>query len=684
MDDLVLEGFVRDFAEKRALSNLPMEDLFEAFAASCVLRKHHQSDITGMEDDILVGGSGDGGIDAIAILANGRAIATEEDLKFFFDNHGRLDIEFVFAQSKSSSAFNASDIGTFVFGVEQFFRSAVSSVQAEFKAEIDHKIGLTRSIYSQAIRMQDNPTCSLYYVTAGKWMAAPEPSFRLADGKGRLESLNLFSSVSTLPLDADSLKATYRELERSVVKEVELTRTASFPRIDKVDQAYIGLLSGDEFIKLVSTDDGQLNRGLFFDNVRDFQGHNPVNREISHTLSDQHLRNNFPLLNNGITIIAGAIKRTAETFEIRDFQIVNGCQTTHILFRNREVVGPDTFIPVKVVVTEDSQIVNDVIKATNRQTVVLPEALESLTPFHRELEDFYITRESKVSLPERIYYERRSKQYVMDNIHPSNIVSLTGQIKAFIAMFLNEPHSHPHYYGGLLKAYEGRIFASDHRPEPYYASGVALLLVEKWLNAQPTWRELRPYKHQLLMLLRLAISGDRIPRLNSHGISTYSLKIVDILREPERGHDELTKACELLRGSLSQFRHRGTERSRTGERNPPHRLRAFTERLKQTIETDLGGRPEGDIGEVALVPGTQGRGVIKFFDDVKRYGFVTSSEGIDLFVHESEIGAIPYHLRVKGIDVTYEVAQNPKSPTLFMASKVNLVPRDQVRSKTLR
>ena len=44
-----------------------MDDLFEAFAASCVLRKYHQSDITGMEDDILVGGSGDGGIDAIAI-----------------------------------------------------------------------------------------------------------------------------------------------------------------------------------------------------------------------------------------------------------------------------------------------------------------------------------------------------------------------------------------------------------------------------------------------------------------------------------------------------------------------------------------------------------------------------------------------------------------------------------------
>ena len=597
-----------------------MDDLFEAFAASCVLRKYHQSDITGMEDDILVGGSGDGGIDAIAILANGRVIATEEDLKFFFDNHGRLDIEFVFAQAKSSAAFTASDIGSFVFGVEQYFRSAVSSGHGDFKAEIDQKINLTRTIYSQAIRMQDNPTCSLYYVTAGKWMSAPEPTSRLEDGKGRLEALNLFSTVRALPVDADSLKATYRELERSVVKEVEITRTASFPRIDKVDQAYIGLLPGDEFIKLVSTDDGQLNRELFFDNVRDFQGHNPVNREISHTLSNKHLRNNFPLLNNGITIIARSIKRTAETFEIRDFQIVNGCQTTHILFRNREVVGPDTFIPVKVVVTEDSQVVNDVIKATNRQTAVLPEALESLSPFHRELEDLYITRESKVSIPERIYYERRSKQYAMDNIHSSNIVSLTGQIKAFIAMFLDEPHSHPRYYGELLKAYEGRIFASDHRPEPYYASGAALPLVEKWLNSQPDLRELRPYKHQLLMLLRMSISGNQIPRLNSNAISAYSLKIVETLREDQRGHQELAKAAELLRGCLSEFRNSGAERSREGGGNPPHRLRAFTERLKQTLGARLGEQTGVDKGEVSAVPGSQERGAIIFFDDVKRYG----------------------------------------------------------------
>ena len=355
-----------------------------------------------------------------------------------------------------------------------------------------------------------------------------------------------------------------------MVKHVEFSKAAVFPRIDGVDDAYIGLLPGDEFIKMVSTGDGELNGELFYDNVRDFQGNNPVNSEINHTLVDGQLRHNFPLLNNGITIVAREMSRKGDTFTISDFQIVNGCQTTHMLFQNKESIGSDTFVPVKLVATRDRQVITEVIKATNRQTAVLPEALESLTPFHKELEDFYAIRELTRDPADRIYYERRSKQYARDNISSKNIVSLTGQIKSFIGMFLNEPHSHPRYYGELLRSYEGRLFANDHKPEPYYASGVAFLTVEKWLNSRPDERDLRSYKHQMLMLLRASISGQDIPRFNSNAISDYSLKIVDALRDPKRSDEECKRAADLLRAVLAQFGRR------SGERNPPHRLRVFT------------------------------------------------------------------------------------------------------------
>ena len=672
MNDLVLAGFVKKFAETKGLSHLTSAELFEAFAASSILRKYHQSDITDIEDGLLVGGSGDGGLDAVAIMINGRPVRTKEDIHFLVDNLRRLDVDFVFIQAKSSPTFNAADIGNFTFGVEQFFAAvSASEPKIEFNSEIEQLIYLARHVYDENIKMQKNPRCFLYYVTSGKWTDARDPLGRLVSGEERLKALSLFSHVKAKPVDAELLKAVYREIERGVERNVEFSKTAVFPRIDGVDDAYIGLLRGDEFIKLVSTNDGDLNRELFYDNVRDFQGHNPVNTEIGHTLADQQLRRNFPLLNNGVTIVARELNRRGDTFTISDFQIVNGCQTTHILFQNRLQIGADTYIPVKLVATRNRQVITDVIKATNRQTAVLPEALESLTPFHKELEDFYTTQESSRDLSDRVFYERRSKQYAIDNVDPRNIVSLTNQIKAFIGMFLNEPHSHPRYYGELLRAYEGRLFANDHKPAPYFASGVALLVVEGWLNARSAERYLRFYKHQLLMLLRASISGPDIPRLNSDAITSHSLQIVEVLRDPQRCDEECTRVAEVVKTALAKSNARANQQSGAYRSNPPHRLKAFTEELISAFPSSkavLEHRKAGD----RVLPGGAERGRIIWYDEGKSYGFIERDTGGDIFVHQSEIDAIPWHLRVADKRVQYEVVNNSRSAGMLMAKGVSL------------
>ena len=687
MNDLVLEGFVSDYAVSRGLSDLPTPTVFEAFATSSMLRKYHQTDWSGVEDDVLIGGGGDGAMDAIAIIVNGRLVNSQQDIDFFVETLGMLDVEFAFVQAKTSPKFNASDVHSFIFGVEQFFNKALKlPTNISFNDEVQQRIDLTTSIFRQTIKMQSNPKCSLYYVTTGRWTGESEPLGRVKHGKEILENTNLFSQVRVLPVDAELLKSTYRELERSVVKEIEFIRTTTFPKIDGVREAHIGLLAGDEFIKLVSTDEGELNRSLFYDNVRDFQGYNPVNREIEHTLENDELRNSFPLLNNGITIIARSIKRTADVLQISDFQIVNGCQTTHVLFHNKHNVGAGTFIPVKIVATEDTQVVNEVIKATNRQSAVLPEALESLTPFHRELEDAYISRERGRDPGQRIYYERRSKQYLMEQIPPTNVVSLTAQIKSFIGMFLDEPHSHPRYYGELLKAYEGRIFAPDHRPEPYYASGVSILIVDQWLNSRSIWRDLRQYRYQILMLLRMSIAGKNAPRMNSNAIANYSLRIVDALRDEDRGPLEFNKAIGNLTDCLDEFAIR-TRRHYSGERNPPHRRREFTQQLKrQSLARDQIGRSASNwstkdemMSETRQeIRDERLRGRIKIFDDVRRYGFIETRDDDDMFVHESQLRAVPYHLRVSGIEVTYTVSDSPTNPGMVMASDVQLIPRDEI------
>ena len=189
--------------------------------------------------------------------------------------------------------------------------------------------------------------------------------------------------------------------------------------------------------------------------------------------------------------------------------------------------------------------------------------------------------------------------------------------------------------------------------------------LEKWLNARPAERDLRSYKHQLLMLLRVSISSKDIPRLNSNAISAYSLKIVDALRDPNRSDEECKKAVDLLRATLAKFGRRG------GERNPPHRLRAFTERL---IEELPSGEPDRTIQQLqnSGMPGGVERGRIIWFDGWKNYGFIERDGGGDIFVHDSEISAIPWHLRVTGIGVRFKAVENPKSRGMQMASEVEL------------
>ena len=583
MNDPVLEGFIEDFANDRGLrcgeSDLPRT--FEAFSAYSILRKYHQLETNDIEHEVLVSGKGDGGLDAISILVNGCPVKSIEDIDYFLDKRGHAEVDFVFAQSKLSSNFDSADIGHFLYGVQQFFSPNPGIV---FNAEVMALKTTSDYIFRHVIRMRSLPNCFLYYVTTGKWRDAPEPTNRLEHGREQLKKLNLFHDVSIQPIDGDFLKSTYRELKHHIEKEIEFPNSAIFPDIQDVQQAYIGLLSGDQFVKLISRDDGELNRELFYSNIRDFQGDNAVNEEIHQTLLSAERRNSFPLLNNGITIVARSIVRTGNHFLISGCQIVNGCQTTHVLHLNRERVDERTFIPVKLVATDSSQAIAEIIKANNRQTAVLPEAWASLTAFHKELEDFYSQRTLR-DKGERIYYERRSKQYMFDRIKSRNIITLSRQIQSFISMFLNEPHSHHRYYGELLESYKRRLFVKDHRPDPYYASGITLVAVERLFNSGALEHNITQYKFHILMLLRMKIAGADVPMFNSRRISKYVTSIVDCVRDSDRLLEECTGASFAIREGLKRFEYAGNS-----GRNPPYRRAEFTSLLMKISRSDGGAR----------------------------------------------------------------------------------------------
>ena len=54
------------------------------------------------------------------------------------------------------------------------------------------------------------------------------------------------------------------------------------------------------------------------------------------------------------------------------------------------------------------------------------------------------------------------------------------------------------------------------------------------------------------------------------------------------------------------------------------------------------------------------KGKVKWFNDAKGYGFITSEDGKDVFVHHSSITGDGFKTLKEGQDVEFEVTQGPK------------------------
>jgi len=288
------------------------------------------------------------------------------------------------------------------------------------------------AIYERSSKFKRaNPVCRLYYVTTGKWQSGdPHLEARRAAVIADLEETNLFDEVEFMPVDAGLLQKFYRQTKNAISKEFIFNNKTVLPEIPKIRESYLGHLPVSEFIKLLEDESGEMLRVLFYDNVRDWLDSTPVNDEIRGTLEkDKAL---FVLMNNGITIIARHLQAVGNKFTIEDYSIVNGCQTSNVLFEQRETLDDSVIVPLRLIHTQDEDVINAIVKATNRQTEVKEEQFYALQEFPKELEEFFQTYHD----PYKLFYERRTRQYDRLEIEKTRIITPANMIRAFAAMFL--------------------------------------------------------------------------------------------------------------------------------------------------------------------------------------------------------------------------------------------------------
>ncbi len=537
--DRVTKSYLDEFRSDQSLSsNSRSQPCSELFADYCVVSLAHEEEFDA--EDVHVGGEGDLGLDGLAIIVNGVLIGSAEEASDLLDINGFLDVKFIFVQAKTSSNFSGEQIMTFFDGVDEFFAD-------EPALPVNDKVEAAREVmswlYSKSVKFKrQKPVVEMSFVTTGQWQEDRYLTAKIEKRKGQLMAMGLFREVKLTPLGANEIQAAYQRSKNNVTVEFSFSNKVLLPEIEGVEEAYLGVLPAKEYLSLISDPVGNIRKPLFYDNVRDFQGDNEVNGEIRQTLQDQRV-NEFAVLNNGVTIVTRGLDTTGNKFVVSDYQIVNGCQTSHVLFDAAEELSDEVYVPLKVISTADEEIISAIITATNRQTEVTAEDLYAMSAFQKRLEALYDAFPDK----KKLHYERRSKQYASVNgIEKVRIIGKTLQVRAFAAMFLDDAHRAARYYGDLRAQVGTKIFIDTHKLEPYYVSAYGYYKLEFLFrnNLLPVYY--KPARYHLLMALRHLIGGADMPALTANKMTGYANRIAEVLWTDDASVEAFKEAIEVI------------------------------------------------------------------------------------------------------------------------------------------
>ena len=228
-------------------------------------------------------------------------------------------------------------------------------------------------------------------------------------------------------------------------------------------RSYLLLLSGQTLYDIYA----EFGPRLLERNVRSFlQAKGGVNRGIRDTLLREPHR--FLAYNNGLTATAQSVTFGADGARIervRDFQIVNGGQTTASIFhakRYGKADISDVWVQVKLSVVSNpaelDEFVGNIAKFANSQNKINVADFSANSPFHRAVQEFSRTvwapAAGGTQTQTRWFYERTRGQYadaaqsagtpanirVWKLLHPKNQMFTKTDLAKFENAWAQKPH----------------------------------------------------------------------------------------------------------------------------------------------------------------------------------------------------------------------------------------------------
>ena len=553
--DLIIDGFMRRFRQEYDLDGLTEDQLFETFAAFCTIRKYYEGDLK--PDDCRTGGKGDRGVDAAAVIINGRLFTDPQELKDSIASQNLIDPRFVIVQARTGAPFSGDTFAMLASNLRLVFNQR--PLQGTTTPELDRFRQCIDAVYADKTKLRPgSPLLSIFYVAPGNPNQAALSTKR-KQAIDDLKATGWFADVELEAVGAEEIRALYHRAHDPLKASMKVTAFMPLPDMASIDQAHLGVVSVRELVDRVLTDDrGHIRHSLFYDNVRGFlQLANPVNQEIHKSIEDKARQNRFAIMNNGITIVTRDLRITGHQFDLSDFHIVNGCQTCHVLVYDRKQLDLDTNITVRIIVTRNDEAIADVVQATNRQTAIAATSWDSRLPFQKQLEDYFAAQLP----PRQLLYERRLGQFGVGRIGshalplsansssahaglPRARIMQPGRVaRAFISAFKAEAWRAS--AAGALP--ERTIFGSTSDPMPFFTASSVLFRVEYLMANRKVDAMLRPARYHMVAAAKSYVVGlESLPASGPRRVE-WCNKILDIVWDPDEAEKLFTIVVKVLR-----------------------------------------------------------------------------------------------------------------------------------------
>lgn len=517
-----MQGFVTDHALEQDSEATQFEKFTNhALLTSKIAATFDLDEVTTAEDD--------DGMDGVALIINEEHIVSAEDSELVFSHDRRNnDVEIVFIQAKRSEKFDLGDFLKFKESVLRFLNQ--NPYEAESDIQQDARKAFDVTILNVPKVRNGQPDAAVYYVTTGQWDAPDAIDSAGKEMVTQLNDLGLFKDIEVKFIGREELVAAWVASYSGVETSLPMNSYASLPEIAGIEESYLVTAKAKDYVRqLLMAEDGTIRGQLFEENVRHFLGSdNVVNTQIRETLLSHESRTRFPVLNNGVTIVSPDVQVQGPTLHIRNFQIVNGCQTSHVLYENYDSLDDEITIALKVVETTDEDVFSELVRATNSQSKIEETQFLSLSPITKSVEAYFNTFDGQEG---RLYFERRDKQYVGKGIPAIRVVSLHNAAKGVCAMFLGRPDLSFKFPKKMYEEFGDRIFHESNKEAIFYASALALYRFHLLTSNNTLPYNMRRFKWHVLPLVALIVTGNEPPKLNSKAMLSYCDQIINILHK---------------------------------------------------------------------------------------------------------------------------------------------------------